>query len=173
MSEARVQPRRRLVAFVAWLLLAPPVLADFNDGVVALMTGNYATALETFVPLAETSNHAYAQYFLARMYAAGQGVDKDAATAAEWYRKAAEKGVSDAQFRLGHAYETGEGVPADMEYAFGWYSVAAHLGSVKGAEALEKARARLSAGELVEAEKLSRDLVNQYGTTPRSTSRPQ
>ena len=107
------------------------------------------------------------------MYAAGQGVDKDPKTAAEWYRKAAEKGVADAQYRLGAMYESGEGVPSDMEYAYGWYSVAAHLGNPKGIAAAEKARAQLSAAEVVEADKLSRDLIAKYGTVPRATSRQQ
>ena len=52
--------------------------ADFNDGVLALMTGDYDKALKTLVPLAETSNHAYAQYFLGRMYSEGRGVEKNA-----------------------------------------------------------------------------------------------
>ncbi|MEQ8495031.1 MAG: tetratricopeptide repeat protein, partial [Gammaproteobacteria bacterium] len=143
---------RRIVPLTLVLALATGVArADFNDGVVALMMGNYDQALQTFVPLAETSDHAFAQYFLGRMYAAGQGVEKNAETAAEWYRKAAEKGVADAQVRLGEMYENGEGVPADMEYAFGWYSVAAHLGNPKGNEGRERATAGLSAAERVEA----------------------
>ena len=38
--------------------------ADFNDGVVALMEGKYDKALQVFLPLAQTSEHAFAQYFL-------------------------------------------------------------------------------------------------------------
>jgi TPR repeat protein len=161
------------LALLMMLAVAGAARADFNDGVVALMTGKYADALQTFVPLAEASNHAYAQYFLGRMYATGQGVEKDAKTAAEWYRKAAEQGVADAQYRLGMLYESGEGVPGDMEYAYGWYSVAAHLGNAKGQEAFSKAKARLSNDELVQADKLSRDLIRKYGMVPASTSREQ
>jgi uncharacterized protein len=167
-------PTRQLpILALVLALFTPGAPADFNDGVVALMTGDYDAALTTFVPLAEASDHAYAQYFLARMYAAGQGVDQDLQTAAAWYRKAAEKGVGDAQYRLGALYERGEGVPGDMEYAYGWYSVAAHVGNAKGAEALAKARDKLSAAELVEAKKLSRDLIEKYGVVPKSTSRSQ
>lgn len=155
------------------LLAAPASRADFNDGVVALMAGKYAEALQTFVPLAETSNHAFAQYFLARMYAAGQGVEKDPKVAAQWYQKSAEQGVADAQYRLGAMYESGDGVPADMEYAYGWYSVAAHLGNAKGVDALASARDKLSDEEKVEAEKLSRDLIGKYGKVPESTARRQ
>ena len=149
------------------------VRADFNDGVVALMMGNYDLALQTFVPLAETSDHAFAQYFLGRMHAGGQGVERNAEAAAGWYRKAAEKGVADAQVRHAELYENGQGVPPDMEYAYGWYSVAAHLGNPKGHEGLERTNGRLSAGERVEAEKLARRFIEAYGTVPKSTARQQ
>lgn len=38
---------------------------------------------------------------LGRIYEAGNGVEKDAAKAAGFYRQAAEKGSADAQFQLG------------------------------------------------------------------------
>ena len=161
-----------ILAFVL-VVTAGPARADFNDGVVALMSGNYDTALATFVPLAEASDHAYAQYFLGRMYAVGQGVEQDLETAAGWYRKAAEKGVGDAQYRLGTLYERGKGVPGDLEYAYGWYSVAAHVGNAKGADALKKVAAKLSDTERTEAKKLSRNLIEKYGVVPKSTSRKQ
>jgi TPR repeat protein len=164
---------RRLSSALLLISLASAARADFNDGVVALLTGKYEQALETFVPLAEASDHAYAQYFLGRMYENGEGVEKNRSTAAEWYRKAAEKGVGDAQYRLGKMYEDGDGVPHDVEYAYGWYSVAAHLGNPKGTAAAARAKAQLSASELVAADKLSRDLIEKYGKTPRSTSREQ
>lgn len=167
-----MQNKKRLLAGLL-LLVASHAHADFNDGVVALMAGKFDVALKTFVPLAETNNHAYAQYFLGRMYERGEGVTKDAKTAAKWYRKAAEKGVNDAQFRLATMYESGEGVPRDMEYAYGWYSVAAHLGSNKAPPALERTKAQMREDELVEADKLSRELISKYGTVPESTSRSQ
>lgn len=155
------------------LLIASHAHADFNDGVVALMAGKFDIALKIFVPLAETNNHAYAQYFLGRMYERGEGVPQDRKTAAEWYRKAAEKGVNDAQFRLASMYESGDGVQKDMEYAYGWYSVAAHLGSAKAGPALARTKGEMRADEFIEADKLSRDLITKYGTVPESTSRSQ
>lgn len=167
-----MQNKKRLLAGLL-LLVASHAHADFNDGVVALMAGKFDIALKTFVPLAETNNHAYAQYFLGRMYERGEGVEKDAKVAAKWYRKAAEKGVNDAQFRLATMYENGAGVPKDLEYAYGWYSVAAHLGSNKALPALEHAKGQMRDDELVEADKLSRELIGKYGTVPESTSRMQ
>ena len=155
------------------LLVSYTAHADFNDGVVALMAGKFEAALKVFVPLAETNKHAYAQYFLARMYEQGEGVAQDRKVAAKWYRKAAEQGVNDAQFRLATMYENGEGVPKDMEYAYGWYSVAAHLGSVKAGPALERTKAQMREDEWVQADKLSRDLIAKYGVVPEGTSRAQ
>lgn len=145
--------------------------ADFNDGVAALVSGDFDKALKTFVPLAETSDHAYAQYFLARMYADGRGVDKNPEEAAKWYRKAAEKGVQDAQFRLGGLYERGEGVPQDLEYAYGWYSVAAHIGNPKAAAAIATAGSKLGPDELQEAQALAQDLITKYGKPAPDISR--
>jgi len=164
--------KKRLIAGLL-LLVVSHAYADFNDGVVALMAGKFDAALKVFVPLAETDNHAYAQYFLARMYERGEGVEKDRKTAAKWYRKAAEKGVNDAQFRLATMYESGDGVPKDMEYAYAWYSVAAHLGSVKAPPAMERTRSQMREDEFVEADKLSRDLISKYGTVPETTARSQ
>ena len=145
--------------------------ADFNDGVLALMTGDNDKALQTFVPLAETSDHAYAQYFLGRMYAEGRGVETNHDEAAKWFRKAAEKGVQDAQFRLGGCYENGQGVPKDMEYAYGWYSVSAHIGNPKAAAVMKEAAGKLLAAEMKSAQDLSKEMIQKYGTVPKETSR--
>ena len=165
---------RRFPALAAALLLfSSHANADFNDGVYALLTGEYDTALQHLVPLAETSDHAYAQYFLGRMYDRGQGVEQNYDTAAKWYRKASEKGVADAQYRLGLLYTEGTGVPKDPEYAYGWYSVAAHLGNNKAIAALESSQKQLSSEELAEARKLSAQLIEKYGTVSDETARRQ
>lgn len=160
----------RLIAIFAVLLGSSLARADFNDGVVALMMGEYDNALQTFVPLAETSDHAYSQYFLGRMYAEGRGVEKNPDEAAKWLRKSAEKGVQDAQFRLGGMYERGEGVPKDLEYAYGWYRVAAHIGNPKAAAAMKAAAAQLNPQEMKAAEELSEEMIQKYGNVPKATS---
>lgn len=165
--------KHRLMTILFLVLLSLNVRADFNDGVVALMMGDYDKALSILVPLAETADHAYAKYFVGRMYAAGQGVEKNLETAAKWYRKASELGVADAQYRLGALYQSGEGVPRDMEYAYSWYKVAAHLGNAKAIAAVENSAELLSPAEMKEAQVLSADLIEKYGTTPKATSRAQ
>ncbi len=153
-------------ALLATLALPTAVLADFNDGVVAHAMGDYERALQTLLPLAQTSDHAYAQYFIGVMYANGQGVDRDFAAAAEWYRKAAEQGVAAAQARLGRLYEDGQGVPRDMEFAYAWYAVATKLGNGRAASLLERARGNMTAEEMAEADKLAGDYISRYGTPP-------
>ena len=157
--------RRVAAAALAGIALAtaPLAKADFNDGVLALVTGQYEEALAIFMPLAETSDDAWSQYFLGRMYANGQGVEQDFETAAKYFRKAAEKGIHDAQYRLGRLYAAGRGVPVDYEYAYGWYSVASHLGNPKAAGARETAAQNLTAEQLVEAKKLSEQLITEFG----------
>ncbi len=169
----KVQVKIRLSAILFILLLSQNSLADFNDGVVAFMSGDYEKALSIFIPLAETADHAYAQYFIGRMYAAGQGIDKDSEIAAQWYRKASERGVADAQFRLGDLYQNGRGVPHDMERAYAWYSVAAHLGNVGAADAMKRAAGLLSPSEYKAAQALSLELIEKFGETPKATARTQ
>ena len=158
---------RRLV-FTSVLLGASAAYADFNDGIAAFAAGDYNQALQILMPLASTSNHAMAQYFVARMYLEGRGTERNPAEAAKWMRKSAEQGVKEAQFQLGSLYARGEGVPKDMEQAYGWLSVAAHLGNARAQEAL--GGITLSGEEKTAAESLAQELINQYGQPPRTTS---
>ena len=48
--------------------------------------------------------------------------------AAEWYRRAAELGDTDAQFRIGHMYSIGQGVPELEDESVKWFSIAANKG---------------------------------------------
>jgi TPR repeat protein len=53
---------------------------------------------------------------------------KNLADAAQWFRKAAEKGSAEGQFYLGLLYQEGKGVPQDYEQALVWYRKAAAAG---------------------------------------------
>ncbi|MFC1813787.1 tetratricopeptide repeat protein, partial [Thermodesulfobacteriota bacterium] len=52
------------------------------------------------------------------------GVDKDLKAAAQWYRKAAEKGHFRAQNNLGRMYLEGRGVKRDYQKAMAWFGKA-------------------------------------------------
>ncbi|HEX3862137.1 MAG TPA: tetratricopeptide repeat protein [Stellaceae bacterium] len=66
-----------------------------------------------------------AQVALAVLYAKGDGVARDYAAAARWFKAAAEQGVVRAQYDLGVLFERGRGVPLDYAQAAGWYRKAA------------------------------------------------
>ncbi len=120
-----------LVAGILFLAVAlTPVAAvsgPLEDGLGAYNSGDYATALRLWRPLAEQGNAA-AQYNLGNIYYSGQAVPQDYAEAAKWYRLAAEQGQANAQFNLGVMYERGQGVPQDYAEAVKWYRLAAEQG---------------------------------------------
>jgi hypothetical protein len=68
------------------------------------------------------------QLQLAILYAKGDGVTQDYASAVTWFRAAANQGVPRAQYDLGVLYERGRGVPIDLTEAANWYMKAAQGG---------------------------------------------
>ena len=102
--------------------------ADFQKGVTAYDSGDYATALREWTPLAE-QGLADAQYNLGQMYAEGKGVSQNHKSAVKWYRLSAEQGNADAQFNLGLMYRKGQGVPQDDRTAVKWYRLSAEQGN--------------------------------------------
>ena len=72
---------------------------DFQKGLAAYPSGDYATALREWTPLAKQGD-AKAQYNLGLMYDEGAGVPQDYKTGVKWYRLAAEQGNANAQKKL-------------------------------------------------------------------------
>ena len=70
--------------------------ADFQKGFDAYLSGDFATALREWEPLAEQGD-ADAQYTLGVMYDNGDGVPQNYKTALKWYTLAAEQGYARAQ----------------------------------------------------------------------------
>ena len=101
--------------------------ADFDKGLAAYESGDFATALREWRPLAEQGN-ADAQFNLGVMYYKGRGVPKNHKTAVKWYTLAAEQGNASAQFYLGVMYRRGKGVPKNYKTALKWYTLAAEQG---------------------------------------------
>ncbi len=62
---------------------------DFQKGLTAAQSGDFANALREWTPLAKQGN-ADAQYNLDLMYDKGDGVLQDYKTAVKWYKLAAE-----------------------------------------------------------------------------------
>lgn len=157
---------RKLLIALLLVALSGTARADFNEGVVAYLTGDYDKAYATMRSLAETTDHAYAQYYVGMMFLKGQGVAQDYKEAGQWFLKAAEQRIPQAQFQLGSLYLSGDGLPRDPEQAYAWFKVGASHHHAKSTNSIDKARKQLSAEELAEAEKLSSRWIEQYGPDP-------
>ena len=128
---------------VLFMLVAATAVADlpapedhFSLGWVAYQSGEFSTALDYWLPLAEQGD-ANAQLNIGLMYDAGQGIPVDHDRAVHWYRKSAESGLAAAQYNLGLMYRDGQGVERDSRQANTWLERAA-------AQGLQAARALLN-----------------------------
>ena len=82
----------RILTLAIALFVLPAVNAsaqDFDKGFAAYQSGDWATALREWTPLAE-QGRADAQYNLGLIYDKGWGVPQDYKAAVKWYRLAAE-----------------------------------------------------------------------------------
>ena len=126
--QKRINMKKLTIALLLFTLSALTSWAgDFQKGVSAYKSGDYATALKEFAALAEQGG-VNAQFNLAFMYEDGQGVPQDYKQAVKWYAKAAEQGMAEAQHNLGGMYENGQGVPQDYKQAIKWFTRAAEQG---------------------------------------------
>ncbi len=134
----------------------PELLRQYQAGFQANQQGDYATAHEKWVPLAEQGSSA-AQLFVGFMYENAQGVPKDEAAAANWYRESAERDNMVAQVRLAIIYRDGRGVPEDLVKALAWASMAARTENhmQKIAKALQRnLKAGMTGAEIAAGEQL-------------------
>ncbi len=75
---------------------------------------------------------------MGRCHEEGFGVVESHIRAVHWFRKAAEKGDTDAQYNLGFCYDNGKGVAKDQTEAVKWYRKAAKQGNNKACDALKR-----------------------------------
>jgi len=109
-----------------------------------------------FRKAAEQGN-AEAQLQLGGIYYYANGVTRDVAEAAKWYRLAAEQGYAEAQHGLGDCYYNGKGVPQDEVLAYMWYNLAAASGFETAKSLRELISVRMTPEQIAEAQKLSRE----------------
>lgn len=149
------QVRRTATWFilVSLLLGAAPSFSDFSDGLAAYDAGDYAAALEAWLPLAEAGD-VEAQLSVAGLYGEGLGVGADASRAAHWYRKAAEQGDPVAQLNLGDLYYRAEGVERDLAQAYFWLTLSARQGRSWPLARREQVERFMTKAERAEAERL-------------------
>jgi len=113
--------------------------AAYFDGMEAYRQNDFQTALREFKAVEDDVK---ALYMIGVIYEKGQGVAIDHAEAAQWYRKAADKGNSAAQYRLGRLFERGLGVEENREEAVKWYKKSAKQGYVDARQALKRMDAK-------------------------------
>jgi TPR repeat protein len=116
--------------------------AQFNLGVKFAREGaaqDYAQAAQWYRKAADQS-HSLAQFNLAIMYAAGQGMPRDNAKSMVWMQKAADQGDAGAQFNIGMKHHRAsldglpEAAPESRIQAYKWLQLAAAQG-YRGSEA--------------------------------------
>lgn len=144
------------------LLVSPPAAGDeFAAGLSAYNAADYATAFDTWYPLAD-ENDPKAQTALAFMYLKGLGVVQDDARAADWYRRAAERGQPEAQFFLGTLYYLGRGVPQNDTLAHVWCEIALARGMPQGLDCRDAASARMTRVEVREAYRIAAEWLARH-----------
>ena len=134
--------------------------SDFDKGISAYESGDFATALRKWTPLAE-QGHAVAQNNLGVVYRSGQGVPQDYKTAVKWYTLAAEQGYDNAQFNLGVMYYKGQGVPQDNVYAYMWWNIAAVFGYKNASTNRDIIAKEMTTAQIEKAEKLASECIRK------------
>ena len=124
-----VREVRKIVTPASSVDVAPPETKPYepNQTPVATEPTLSGPEIARLKKQAARGNEA-AQVQLGYMYANGQGVAKDDAESAMWFRKAAEKGDASSQHILGLDYATGLGVPQDYAQAAVWFRKSAEQG---------------------------------------------
>ena len=109
-----------------------------GPGMKAFILGDYETALQEL----RTKDDPESLYTVGMIYYNGSGVPRDSTKAAEWYRKAADKGYPPAQYQLGLLYLSGEGVEHDETEAIKWFKKASDQDYSKALDMLRSIRSK-------------------------------
>ncbi len=136
-------------------------MTEMEKTIEAMERGDYATALNISLPLAEQGD-ADAQNKLGVLYDDGLGVPQDYAEAMKWYLKAAEQGQAKAQNNLGLMYKEGQGVSQDFVQAYMWLDLAAKKGLEEAKDDRAVVGGKLTKDRIAEAEGLARQWSEKH-----------
>ena len=132
--------------------------AGAQFGLALLLAGggaDYAQAIEWYAKAAD-QNHRLAQFNLGLMYAHGQGVEKNDATAAMWIERAAQGGDAGAQFNLGercgrYSSQGADATASDSRIeSYKWFKLAAAQGYGQAMARCDAATMRMTHEEVSE-----------------------
>jgi TPR repeat protein len=132
------------------LIIAQSISA--NQCTTLVKQQDYYEAAELCLKLANKGDKA-AQFSMAVLYYAGNGVMSDMAKAQEWMRKAALQNHSQAQYNLGIMLANGQGSDADLIEAYAWLKTASENGYTAAKDSLQQLESELSSSEKKAAEK--------------------
>lgn len=125
---------------------------------VAYDNGNYMTAFQKLLPLAEQGNP-IAQFNIGFMYSKGQGVVQNDSKAAFWFQKSASQGFPQAQFAIGLIYEYkyyhGESVTDNLILAHMLFNLAAVNGDPKYINSRDRVAEHLTQFQISRAQNLA------------------
>jgi len=124
-SIGKLRPLIILLLKLVCVVALPNIQAQTND--TTLESSLKSHSLEQLKVKAENGD-AKAQQALGFRYYKGEGLGKDLAVAAKWYRKAAEGKLAVAQNNLGILYLNGKGVERNVAEAFKLFEQAANQG---------------------------------------------
>ena len=124
-----IKARWRNAFVIVTLICSQPLLASdreerLNAGLAALKREHYATALRSWLPLAEAGDPE-AQANVGYMYEEGLGVSQQLDVAVGWYEKAAASGSMQANHNLGMIFAEGRGTPQSWVRALRYFETAA------------------------------------------------
>jgi hypothetical protein len=115
--------RGTLFALVLCAIGILPAKAGLDEGLAALQAGEYLTALEELLPLADAGN-ARAQAEVGMIYHYGLTSAKNFAKADNYYRRAAHQENPDGMIGLSVMNALGQGVAVNMTEAYKWLLLA-------------------------------------------------
>jgi len=139
-----------MVTIISGVVFAGPI----EDGIAAYQRGDYETARDLFLPLAEQGDD-YAQHALGVMYVHTQSYVE----AAKWFALAANQGYVAAQIDLGIMYQDGQGVAQNYVTALMWFEIAITQKSRNARRAVEYhylLAQKMTKAQIGAAEKLAR-----------------
>ena len=122
---------------------------------------NFRKSMELHKKAAATNwaNSSYDEFYVAKMYADGEGVTKNLPLAIEWYTKSAEQGNDASQTNLGVLYNLEESIQ-DYTLAHMWFSISVAHGA--RLTVMEKLEERMSAAELEESARLTKEWITAH-----------
>ncbi len=122
-------PEKSALPSAVAIPIEPPAASNGREDAAyaAYQRGHYRTAFTIATERAEKHDDVKAMALLGELYAAGLGVKQDEITAAEWYRRAAERGDRDAMFALAMLRMAGRAGPVNRDEAAKLLAAAARL----------------------------------------------